>query len=97
MSDHEIQLDGCPATAIDLTRRIDDFFVGNKFVDNTAHTLGRGFGRECEATCATVLEFFHEVNGNGFNPQGWQGYFQMCTAEFFPDLCDQFQYICVIG
>ena len=97
MTDHEIQLDRCPAAAINFARGVDDVFIGDEFVDDAAHPFGGGFGRERESAGAAVLEFFHQVNRNDSMRRDGNADFEMCAFKFLADFRDQFQHIGVIG
>ncbi len=44
MADHEVELDGGPAAAVDLAGGVDDLLVGDELVDDAAHPLGGGLG-----------------------------------------------------
>ena len=73
VTDHEVQLDRRPAAAVDLARGVDDLFIRDKFIDDTAHPFGGGFGREGKAAGASVFaQDLHKVDADRFDAQGWQ-------------------------
>jgi hypothetical protein len=54
MADHEVQLDGWPATAIDFTRGLKQLGSGYGLIDDLAHVF-RGCFRSKRKTAAPVL------------------------------------------
>ncbi len=73
VADHEVQLDVVPAARIDGAGSFQKLLGADRLVDDLAHALGGGFGRQGEAAAAGILQRIHQLDGERLRCAGMAG------------------------